>query len=189
MSPSSTNQRACSAGLFTPFFWSQPVRVRARDRVRVRVRVRVVLPSGASLCRKQARSGRPASAAEAADCPRMAGAWGSLRRDLALQAASGASAGRRPSHLASDMAVSLRGGAPLCQTQAGPKSASGRSGGLLQRQISPEAAPRSGHPRPVFDMAASLRGGAAAIRFRRPAAAGRRPPSARPPPPPRRRAR
>jgi hypothetical protein len=36
----------------------------------------------------------PASAGEAADGPRLAGAWGSLRRALALKESSGAPAGR-----------------------------------------------------------------------------------------------
>ena len=44
----------------------------------------------------------PASAALAADGPRRAGAWGSLRHALALKAASGALAGRRLSQLAFD---------------------------------------------------------------------------------------
>ena len=41
----------------------------------------------------------PARAAGAADWPRLAGAWGSPRRDLALRGASGAPAGRGPCHL------------------------------------------------------------------------------------------
>ena len=42
---------------------------------------------------------RPASAANAAGWPRLAVAWGSLRRDLALRGASGVPAGRRLSQL------------------------------------------------------------------------------------------
>eukprot|EP00964_Phaeocystis_antarctica_P049086 scaffold28427_cov48-Phaeocystis_antarctica.AAC.1 len=60
----------------------------------------------------------PASAAQAAGRPRLAGASGSLRRDLALAEASGAPAGRRLSHLVSDLgggsarppAAAVRGG-------------------------------------------------------------------------------
>eukprot|EP00964_Phaeocystis_antarctica_P034494 scaffold19634_cov18-Phaeocystis_antarctica.AAC.1 len=45
----------------------------------------------------------PASTAQAADRPKLARAWGSPRRDLALKAASGEPAGRSPSHLVSDI--------------------------------------------------------------------------------------
>ena len=47
----------------------------------------------------------PASAERAADCLRLAGAWGSQRDDLALTVASGAPAGPSLRHLALNMAV------------------------------------------------------------------------------------
>eukprot|EP00964_Phaeocystis_antarctica_P133566 scaffold97773_cov35-Phaeocystis_antarctica.AAC.1 len=46
----------------------------------------------------------PASAAQPADWPRLAEAWGSPRHDLALKEASEEPAGRRLSHLVLDMA-------------------------------------------------------------------------------------
>ena len=48
---------------------------------------------------KQARYGLGAITAQAADGPRLAGAWRSLRRDLALGGASGEPTGRRLCHL------------------------------------------------------------------------------------------
>ena len=47
----------------------------------------------------------PARAAQAADWPRLAGAWRSLRRDLALREAYGYPAGRGLSHLVSHIGV------------------------------------------------------------------------------------
>ena len=46
----------------------------------------------------------PASAAQVADWPRLAEAWGGLRCDLALKEASGEPAGRRLGHIVFDMA-------------------------------------------------------------------------------------
>ena len=72
------------------------VRVRVRVRVHVHVRVRVHLRVHAHV------HVWPASAAQAAGSPRRAGAWGTLRRGLALKAALGEPAGRGPSRLAFD---------------------------------------------------------------------------------------
>ena len=66
-----------------------------------------ISPTGSTqwnLCQRHARYGLGArAAAQAADWPRLAGAWDSLRRALALKAASGAPASRRPSLLVCDM--------------------------------------------------------------------------------------
>ena len=55
-------------------------------------------------CAAMSRTGpmKPVSAAQTADWPRLAETWGSLRRDLALRAASGEPAGRSLCHLVLD---------------------------------------------------------------------------------------
>ena len=56
-------------------------------------------------CRKHAQPARPNF--KAADWPRLAGAWGSPRRDLALRAASRAPAGQGLSHLVLDIVAAV----------------------------------------------------------------------------------
>eukprot|EP00964_Phaeocystis_antarctica_P094880 scaffold61507_cov57-Phaeocystis_antarctica.AAC.3 len=65
----------------------------------------------------------PASAAQAADWPRLAGAWGSPRHDWTLREAPGAPAGRRLSPLVFDAGA----GAGGCRRAAEARCKAGRA--------------------------------------------------------------
>ena len=106
----------------------QPRHRPLRDRTQ-RGRVAQPLPEG-RIAAPMSKSSPiwPAGAAQAADWPRLAGAWSSLRRDLALRGASGAPAGRSLSHLVFDIAQHPESSTPLIAIGTAKRTASGARG-------------------------------------------------------------